>query len=650
MKKLMILSLAFLGVLHAQTGNHIHHLFGLKESTIGLFTLDALDQKTGNSVEIETFTLNINLGGNYAFRTVDNSVYYVDNASQLTVGLINNYLLPELFTTSYQGSFGFTTFQSGLTDICVNPAIDSLLYAFDINVGTLTKFGLNGSSAFAFTQGLTGIVDTSSISMAYYDGKIYLSGTNSLNNTVVYTIDEQSMQLVDSQTVGFEFLYLVADENLGLFGLGLDNNVYSLQKLDVNSNVFQVVGGLPSCTTCATETFLYDRNAMVIDSANQQLVLSRTEIIGGGNIAFYLSTYDLQTASPVYEIQTPERYSNLIFQTPEPDLVYPGDTDHDKDVDMQDLLAIGLFYNDLVTERIEISTDWVGQAAVSVGAALGSGVDKKHADCNGDGQVNAIDYNAIALNYSYTHYSDKSTNANCDFPMYVVFPNLVKADEPTAIQIGLDLSSLPSQNVYGVTFTIEYDSSFVVQGSMNTQGGNTWFGTEDANYIQRNQNDHPQGKMDVGVVGIDKLNRTGGGILIDGIWTMEDVVIPIAQGYREMPFKISNVYIIDYDENVIDACGVDTIIRVYDKNVGVVELPQEELEIYPNPTKASFVSLSHVDDIQYVEMYDMQGRKVQKWFDGFDQLYIGEFNKGIYILKAYTADKIFLNKLVYNKE
>jgi len=154
----------------------------------------------------------------------------------------------------------------------------------------------------------------------------------------------------------------------------------------------------------------------------------------------------------------------------------------------------------------------------------------------------------------------------------------------------------------------------------------------------------------VGVVGIDKLNRNGGGVLLDGIWTMEDVVIPIAQGYRDMPFKISNVFIIDYDENVIDACGVDTVIRVYDKNVGVFEREELALNIYPNPTKASFINLEHVADLEYVEIYDMQGRRVQTWHEKFSQLHIGDFNKGVYILKAYTADKVYLNKLVYNKE
>ena len=651
MKKLMIISLALFGVLHAQNSNHIHHLFGLKQSTPGLLTMEALDQKTGNGVEIETFSLNFTLGDNYAYRTVNNQVYFLDAASQFTIGIIDTYILPELYVSGYQGSVGPTTFQGGITAICVNPESDSLLFTFDNNFGILSRFTLNGAGSTALVQGLTAILDLSSISMTFYNNRIYLAGAAGANSTILYVIDALTMQLLDSSSVASNFLYLTSHPDFGVYGIGQDsvfNNFLAI--VSSTSASITSLGSLPSCNNCGTETFTYDRNAMVIDSTNQQIIVSRTESSAGANLRYYLSTFDLFSGNIIYEVQTAERYSNLIFQTPMPDLVYPGDTDHDKDVDMLDLLSIGLFYNNQTLSRAEISTDWVGQAATNSGTSLTTGVNQKHADCNGDGQINAVDYDAISLNYSFKHYSNKSTNANCDFPLFVSFPNLVKEDEPITVQIGLDLSSLPSQNVYGLTFTIEYDSNFVVANTMNTQGVSTWFGTEDGNYIQRKEDDYPLGKMDVGIVGIDKLNRSGGGILIDGIWTMEDVVIPIAQGYLDMPFKISNVFVLDYDQNVIDACGVDTVIRVYDKNVGILERQELALSIYPNPTKANSINLEHVAELKYVEIFDMQGRRIQTWYENFSALQIGGFNKGIYFLKAYTADKVYVNKLVYNKE
>jgi REP element-mobilizing transposase RayT len=651
MKKCGIISFLLFGILHAQIGNHIHHLFGVKESVSGLFTIDALDQKTGSAVEIETLNIDFQLGGNYAYRTGSNQVYFVDSSAQFTIGFVAEYILPDLYTLNYQGSLGVTTVQSGLAAICVNPEEDSLFYAYDINGGGLTRFSVPNFDVNISNFGFGAINDANFMSMVYHNDVIYIAGPNSPNSTIVYAVEASSLQLIDSNFYNTPYLYLIAHPNLGIYVLGQNPGQENfLGSIDEVTLGLTIISLLPSCTNCATEVFAYDRNAMVIDSVNQQIIVARSESIGGANPNYFLSTYDLAGGNLVYNLASPERYSNLIFQKPVDNLVYPGDTDHNKNVDMQDILPIGLFYTEVVSGRALISTDWIGQSASNSGLSLASGTDIKHADSNGDGQINAIDYDAVALNYNYTHYSDKRTNSNCDFPMFINLPGIVKEDEPVSIQIGIDLSNQLTQNIYGITFTIEYDSNFVVFNTMNTQGINTWFGTEDLNYIQRNKDDYVKGKMDVGIVGIDKLNRSEGGILINSIWTMEDVVIPIAQSYDNMDFKITNVLIIDFDQNVIDACGLDTFIQVYDKSVGIYEIKEEVLNIFPNPTTQSFINLAYVKDLKYVEIYDMQGRRINTWYENFNNLHIGEFNKGIYFLKAYTEDKVYLNKLVYNKK
>jgi hypothetical protein len=313
------------------------------------------------------------------------------------------------------------------------------------------------------------------------------------------------------------------------------------------------------------------------------------------------------------------------------------------------VLPIGLNHAQTVDFRNQISIDWIGQQALNTGDTLANGVDVKHADCNGDGQINAIDIDAITANYNYVHYSEKSTNAECNFPLYVVKPSLIKEDEALTIQIGLDLSANPLQDVYGITFTLEYDTQFVVPGTITTQGVNAWFGTENANYLKVNIDDFPAGKMDVAVVGIDHLNRNGGGILLDGIWTMEDVVIPIAQGFDTTSLVISNVTIIDYNENVIDACGGRFDFQVYDKNVGIVERTYGHLEMYPNPSQQSIIQLKNIENIEKVEAYDLQGKLLQVWNGVSSNISLEGFSTGVYFIKAYTKEATLTNKLIYNK-
>lgn len=650
MKKYLIIFCLFLSSIYAQNGNHIHHLYGLSEPTQGLFKMSALNQQADRNVEIETFSLNFDLGGEYFYNTISNNVYFEDTTSQQTIAFLNSYLLPEIYTSNHAGLQNPITFQTPYTNLCMDPQSDTTFYTFNANDSILRSMNFNQAQIGA-SPSLSLINDENKTSLVYYNNTIYLSGSLSIDEFILYEISSTNLNVIDTASFFVKDLKLISHSTLGVFAIaqnGLDENY--LLRYQVNQNQFDTIGQLPSCQNCATETFSYDKNAIVIDAEKEHLIVSRTETVAG-NETYFLSTYSLIDANEIYNIETAEKWSNLILQKPMDGLVYPGDANHDKVVNMLDILPIGLKYNDLVNARLEISTEWIGQEATNTNDTLANGVDKKHADSNGDGQINALDYdNAIPVNFSYLHNSEKSTSAACQFPLFVNFPSVIKEGEDVQIEIGLDLSTDALQDVYGVVFTIEYDSNFVLENTLNTQGVNTWFGTENGNFIQRNQDNYNLSKMDVGVVGIDKLNRNGGGVLLQGIWTMEDDVIPISQQSGNMYFRIKDVVVIDFEENELDACGLDTVIKVYDKTVGLKERETLSLEIYPNPTKANFINLAHVSELESVEIYDLQGKLVKTWFSNFENLNIQEFSKGVYILKAYADEKVYINKLVLDKE
>lgn len=644
MRKLCILVLGLVGLTYAQTASHIHHLYGLREEAQGILTQAALNQQSGGSVEVETFTSSFALGGPYGYFNVNNKVIYADTSFQ-ALSYLQEYLLPAVYLPNYVGISNLSTYQIGVSSLCVNPLEDSVYYAFDFANKALNILMPN-SGPMLSSPPLPALSDLGSLSQVYFQNSIYLSSRDSFGEAVMYTLSATSLSVMESTVLPFEYYYLVADPQWGVYAVARnDFQQHFLLHLNTGTYQFDTIATLPSCPTC-----IYDKNALVIDSDNGHIILARSEGIAGGSQQHFLSTYDLVSGSEIYNVQTAERWSNLIFQKPKDDLVYPGDADHNKLVNMTDLLPIGLKYNDQVSDRLYISTAWIGQEAINSQDTLTNGVDKKHADCNGDGQINSLDVDAIVENYSSIHYSEKSTNANCDYPVFVQFPSFVKEDEPIEIQIGLDLTTDINQAVYGLIFTIDYDESFVGSGGISTQGGSTWFGVENGDYIQRFYKEG-QGRLAVGLVGIDQENRNGGGgVLLDGIWTMEDVVIPIAQGYSNMDFRISNVTLIDANGKYLDGCGMDTSIRVYDKSVGLQERTIEALSLFPNPTKLSHINLENVKDLDQVEMYDMQGRLIQIWHTNFNHLPLNNIPKGIYILKAYTPEKTYVNKLVYAKE
>ncbi len=324
MKKLVLIIIALIGISYAQNGNHIHHLFGLKESASGLFTQSALNQKNGNEVEIETFSLSFDLGSAYAFYTVNNKVLYVDTVSQ-TVGLLTEYALPEIYETGYSGiSTNQSTLQGSIIDICVDPDTDTVVYGFEFLQKTLYSFSNIGGSIINTSDQLNNFVDKASFNMTYNNGMLYLAGRNSQNEIALVVIEAGTLIVLDSFAFSSEHIYLTSHPTLGVYGVAQDDTgVNTLVFYDQNLALFEVVDTLPSCNVCAAETFTYDKNAMVLDPENSEIILSRTETING-NVSHYLSTYSLQNGAEIYNVETPDKWSNLVFQKPEPDGPVPG--------------------------------------------------------------------------------------------------------------------------------------------------------------------------------------------------------------------------------------------------------------------------------------------------------------------------------------
>ena len=77
----------------------------------------------------------------------------------------------------------------------------------------------------------------------------------------------------------------------------------------------------------------------------------------------------------------------------------PGDTNKDGQINIFDALGIGLGFNleGIARPNASISADF--QAAIDWLFSLFDGLDSKHADCDGNGVIDANDFLAIDLNY-----------------------------------------------------------------------------------------------------------------------------------------------------------------------------------------------------------------------------------------------------------
>jgi len=90
--------------------------------------------------------------------------------------------------------------------------------------------------------------------------------------------------------------------------------------------------------------------------------------------------------------------------------VRPGDADQNNVVDERDILPIGRYYGYRGPVRASASTTWSSQALTAPWTNLAA----SHADCNGDGVVNATDVQAIVLNWRRTPGSSAVTPADVE--------------------------------------------------------------------------------------------------------------------------------------------------------------------------------------------------------------------------------------------
>ena len=120
------------------------------------------------------------------------------------------------------------------------------------------------------------------------------------------------------------------------------------------------------------------------------------------------------------------------------DCVLPGDTNKDGQINIFDALGIGLGFNleGIARPNASISADF--QAAIDWLFSLFDGLDSKHADCDGNGVIDANDFLAIDLNYQRVEKNESL---------------LIDAENPV-VTLSFEADTLIMEGVVGNTVTI----------------------------------------------------------------------------------------------------------------------------------------------------------------------------------------------------
>ncbi len=332
--------------------------------------------------------------------------------------------------------------------------------------------------------------------------------------------------------------------------------------------------------------------------------------------------------------------------------VWPGDVNNDSLVNNNDLLTVGLFYGQTGFARASVSNVWQADSSADWGVLENNGVDIKTADCNGDGSIDANDTLAINLNFSLTHLIPTFNNNNNERLTapdiyFITSGSSYNAGDMVDVEVWLGNSTTPVNNLYGIAFNINYNSSLVQAGTESITYPSSWLGTPGTNALKISKTD-PLSNTVYGVVTrIDHANASGFGKIADFKFQVKTSLTSPAA----MHFSISNYMADNATGGAQVFNAVNDSITVNPTTTAISEVKNiSGIVIAPNPNNGKFnLSINNLNSPSQVFIIDVLGNIVQKceWNNKNLNIDISLRAKGIYFVKIENREGIKVEKIIY---
>ena len=332
-----------------------------------------------------------------------------------------------------------------------------------------------------------------------------------------------------------------------------------------------------------------------------------------------------------------------------PGLVYPGDANYDRVADVFDILPMGLAFGKTGPVRPNASLDWIGQEAPDWADNLPDGQNLKHVDANGDGLISETDISAILLNYGERHNSLRTSSHATGTPLTLLMPQqAVQPGDTVHIPVEIGSNSSLVNDLYGIAFSLRYDTSVVEPGSISVNFNNSWLGTPSLDLIHVHRDDFIYGKLDVGLVRTDLLGKNGLGYLADITVVIDDDLTSIIDS---LPLHFDRIEAINAQGSLMDIDGHagEVIIQA----TSILALYDEKTTIFPNPANEGFIIRFKDYRPENIEIVHISGQVVfQTQQIDYPQTKISteKLSAGIYGLMIRTDMGILRRTLVIVKK
>jgi len=306
------------------------------------------------------------------------------------------------------------------------------------------------------------------------------------------------------------------------------------------------------------------------------------------------------------------------------DCIWPGDVNRDGAVNITDVLPVGYCAGIVGPERDNPAEGWYGQYGSDWENNQGAtSINEKHVDTDGDGIVTGQD--TIAVNANYGKYNNVTPTAVAyleNIPLY--FVPLTSNPGPgdlVEIEIVLGSASNPAYDMYGMTFSVGYNTDLVEEGTMNVQ-------FYDKNWMEYNspmmsmvKDRYNEAKIDVAYTRTSDVSSSGYGV----IGKLDFIVID------NIDLRLEQFV----DFNLIHLNQPVTM--------------QDLLVAYPNPVADVLkVHLNGQDEIEQLRVFTHTGELVYdsgRTATKHIEIDVSEYHDGMYIINALTSREMISKKV-----
>lgn len=335
----------------------------------------------------------------------------------------------------------------------------------------------------------------------------------------------------------------------------------------------------------------------------------------------------------------------------QPITVFPGDCNNNGVVNNVDLLYIGIGFNETGPSRPFQGIQWnpVGYASQSWNQNTASGNNYGYIDCDGNGSIgNALDLLAVEQNYTLTSNTvtpdPYAVGAQGD-PIigFSVATDTIVAGNTLMLDIVVGTTFLPCDSLYGLAFSISYDTSLVDSIYGDFRSG--WLATGGLALLQVIKNDPDSGRFDVGVTRFDGANVAGSGV-IGSIGIAMDDNLKKAVTIEELDLTIERTVGMTRSETIMPLQTLDeTIYILADRDK---PLPASSIKVWPNPANDHLTIQAHSQWINSIELSSASGQISWSQSDLFKQqvdIPLSALAPGLYWARIQTDAGMLIKKV-----